>query len=228
MNSSPRLRTLRIPPTGPAGLSDLFPEGVVVEVGSPDDHEAPLLPGEETAVQNAVAKRRREFRAGRAVARRALARLGVADAPLVPGPDRAPQWPDGFVGSITHCLGFVGAAVARVDVVRAIGLDAEPVKGHEPGVVRLVCTPRELDRWREYRGRDWESLVFSAKEAVFKCLNPLTGVWLDFQDVALEFEANARFRVDWCTHRALADVVKLLSGRYLWEDGRWVTGAVVR
>src|SRR5277367_2552834 len=66
-------------------------------------------------LDRAVRARRTEFLAGRACARSALRKLadGRADDAIPIGPDRAPVWPAGIVGAITHAHGFAAAAVAR-------------------------------------------------------------------------------------------------------------------
>ncbi|WP_374216235.1 4'-phosphopantetheinyl transferase, partial [Frankia sp. R82] len=67
------------------------------------DCDAELLAGEHEYVARAVPSRRAEFVTGRACARLALARLGVAPRPILRGPRGEPTWPRGIVGSITHC-----------------------------------------------------------------------------------------------------------------------------
>ena len=71
-----------------------------------------LFPEEEALVAGAVTKRREEFAAGRNAARAALAGLGPPPCPLLRAGRRAPAWPQGIVGSITHCSGFCCAVVA--------------------------------------------------------------------------------------------------------------------
>src|SRR5207245_11366486 len=113
---------------------------------------------------------RREFAAGRACARAALHRLGFPRGPLLSGADRAPIWPAGAVGSITHCPGYCAAAVARRRDVRALGIDAELNEPLPDGVAELVCTETELT-WTAMsapRGTHWQALIFSAKESVYK------------------------------------------------------------
>src|SRR5262249_45820256 len=74
-------------------LESLFSPDVVVEASGDDAPSEPLHPLEANFVRDAVPRRRREFAMGRACARRALARLGIEDRPLLPGHDRAPLWP---------------------------------------------------------------------------------------------------------------------------------------
>lgn len=204
---------------------ELLPDNVVLVTGIPGDEYAPLMAPEKACVRNAVDKRVREFTAGRACARRALARLGVRGHALVSGPDRAPVWPEGIVGSITHCRGFVAAAVARREGMRGLGIDAEPAEGVEEELIPLVCTPDER-AWLGGREAAWSKAVFSAKEALFKCLHPVTGGWIDFLDVSLEVDAAAgRFAV-----RPEADVpaeATSVAGRLVRTPTHWLTSAVL-
>ena len=112
-------------------IAQLFPENVHTVTATGDAESPPLLPEEERCIGRAAGKRRREFAAGRACARKALQHFGIYGHPLVVGADRAPVWPPNIVGSITHCDGFVGVAVARQGVIRGIGLDAE--RARPPG-----------------------------------------------------------------------------------------------
>src|SRR5882724_4707049 len=76
----------------------------------------------------AGAKRKAEFLAGRTAAAMALSRCGCA-TPYAVGrkADGSPSWPRGFIGSITHGAGIVGAAVAPQATCEGLGIDAESV-----------------------------------------------------------------------------------------------------
>jgi 4'-phosphopantetheinyl transferase EntD len=155
-----------------------------------------LFPEEITLVARATEKRRREFTAGRECARAALAGLGLAAVPILRGYRGAPQWPDGVVGSITHCPGYVAAAVARAQDLAAIGLDAEPNAALPGGVLELISLPAERARLRRLaaaaQGTSWDRLLFCAKEAVYKAWFPLTGRWLGFADADITIDATER------------------------------------
>ena len=78
-------------------------DSVVTEELDPRAVNEGLLPEERGAVAKAVPKRVAQFTAGRVCARRALAQLGNTEpVPILMGEDRAPQWPAGYVGSISH------------------------------------------------------------------------------------------------------------------------------
>ncbi|GAA3451314.1 4'-phosphopantetheinyl transferase family protein [Dactylosporangium matsuzakiense] len=180
-------------------MRDLLPEWVAVEVAGEADYTAELLPDEAAALSvRAVSNRRREFTAGRSCARRALARLGVHGKPLVPSEHRAPVWPQGTTGSITHTAGYCAAAVALSTDVRAVGIDAERRTILPQNVRPAICLPEELAWCARRPDEDWWPAVhFSAKEVVYKLWSPIMGTWLDFMDARLtidvvrqEFEAE--------------------------------------
>ncbi|HEY7101617.1 MAG TPA: 4'-phosphopantetheinyl transferase, partial [Mycobacteriales bacterium] len=117
----------------------IVPAGVeVADATGPLPGEA-LLPEEEVLVARAVGKRRAEFTTVRTCARIALGRLGLPPAPLLSGPKREPLWPDGVVGSITHCDGYRAVAVARADQLATIGIDAEPHDTLPAGILARIA-----------------------------------------------------------------------------------------
>lgn len=137
-----------------------------------------------------VAKRQAEYLAGRLCAREALRRVtGQASVPTV-GEDRAPQWPRGVVGSITHGDNWAAALVAPEDRWRALGLDVERLLPAERAQ-RLqgeILTPAELQRLQDLdeNARVLRiTLTFSLKESLFKALYPLTLTRFYFHDAEL-------------------------------------------
>ncbi len=154
----------------------------------------------------AVPARRLEFVAGRLCAQRALLLAGCANAPAVAIDDqRAPLWPAGYVGSIAHGSGTAWAVVASRAHYRALGIDLEKVV---PPATALELTASVLRPEERVLARNaglayerFLSLVFSAKESLYKCLNPVTGVSFDFQDAeVVELTvADGLLRVALCT-----------------------------
>ena len=162
-----------------------------------DATEPRMFPAEAAAVANAVASRRREFATARCCARRALARIGMPPIPIVPDPDGAPRWPTGVVGSITHCAGYRAAAVARSSDLLGLGIDAEPHAAVPAEALDLIARDEERERLLaladERPNLHWDRILFSAKEAVFKAWFPLTGSWLDFEDVSITLRLDGTF-----------------------------------
>ncbi|MFF0188107.1 4'-phosphopantetheinyl transferase [Streptomyces sp. NPDC005244] len=176
-------------------MEELLPESVVAVESHGDEAEAaPLYPEEQALLTRAVAKRRREFATVRLCARRAMEKLGVPPAPVLPGERGAPQWPAGLVGSMTHCDGYSAAALARSTDLASLGIDAEPHKGLPAGVLDAIALPAESDRLARLRARTpavhWDRLLFSAKESVYKAWFPLTGEWLDFSEADIDISVT--------------------------------------
>lgn len=168
-------------------LAALLPPGVA-SAGRDPAEPIELHPEEALYVARAVEKRQREFANGRACARRAMAELGLEPQAIPSGPRREPLWPEGVVGSVTHTAGFCAAAVATRASYLGLGIDAEPDEPLSEVVARRVCVPDELGA-AERLGLDPATLahvVFSAKEAVYKCQFPASGSYLGFHDVRLE------------------------------------------
>ncbi|RVQ56040.1 4'-phosphopantetheinyl transferase superfamily protein [Sinorhizobium meliloti] len=140
-----------------------------------------------------VRKRQIEFLAGRYCAREAL-RCCVpehADTPIGVGPNREPLWPSGIVGAITHTADFASVAVARISDARALGLDCERIMDEATAreVQDSLARPAELQALLRVTGwsvRELLTMVFSAKESLFKALYPQVCRYFDFLDVSLE------------------------------------------
>lgn len=138
-----------------------------------------LLPGE--AVPRAVPKRHRAFSAGRAAARMAM---GRPDLPVPMRPDRAPLWPAGFCGSISHSDTACLAIAAPLRLFRGLGIDLEPALPLDRDLWSAVLTPPELE-WISALPEAEKSLsaklIFSAKEAGYKAQYPISECLFGFE-----------------------------------------------
>jgi len=207
----------------------------VVEEARLGAEVAEMAPEEALQVANAVPRRRIEFAAGRWCARRALARLRVERFALRNGPDRAPRWPAGIVGSITHTGdapgGFCGVAVGRAEHFRALGLDAEKAEILD-GIVRsYVLTPAEERRLAIHpsaRQAALVKLIFSAKECFYKAQYPLSGRFLRFEDVEIELDTSRSIFEARLTAAAPADLPLVAClGRYVTAEEFVFTGIAI-
>ncbi len=149
------------------------------------------LPEEEPLIAKSVAKRRNEFITVRHCARQALGRLGVPPAPILKGDKGEPCWPDGVVGSLTHCTGYRGAVVGRATSVRSVGIDAEPHDVLPDGVLAAIALDEERHEIAALpEGLHWDRILFCAKEATYKAWFPLTKRWLGFEDAHIVFDVD--------------------------------------
>jgi len=197
---------------------------VVVEVSEIFADAALLLPEELPHVERAVEKRVREFATGRVLARRALERLGHPPTAIPVGPDRAAVWPQGVLGTITHTHTLCAVACSTPERSRSLGLDIERVRDMKPGLAERILRPEEL----ETRGGRPTLAYFCAKEAVYKCQHPLSGQFLEFQDVSVaftpdlsSFEATIHVRGDDCPW-------KRIPGRLAMTDEHAIAATILR
>ena len=169
-------------------VSELFPRGVVAaELRTPGDASL-LYPEEAQSVARAVPKRVGEFAAGRLCARRALAEFGITNFPVRMAADRAPIWPDAMVGSITHTRGYCVAAVGERRIFSALGLDLEVAGDVKKDLWGHICVPAELSWLASLpvaAQAPAATLMFSAKEAFYKCQYPVTAQLLQFGDLCI-------------------------------------------
>jgi 4'-phosphopantetheinyl transferase EntD len=177
-------------------LEVILPAGVESQEYFGDPPGGDLFSEEEQAIAHAVASRRRDYTAVRGCARACLTRLGYPPAPILPGAGGAPTWPVGIRGSMTHCTGYAAAAVGLHAQISTIGIDAEPDKPLPDGVLDLIATPAEQDRLAMIQpspdSPNWDRLLFSAKEAVYKAWYPLVGNWLDHHDAEISIHPHNR------------------------------------
>jgi 4'-phosphopantetheinyl transferase EntD len=217
---------------------------VITEAVPLSDCAPAIHPQEAAQVEGAVPRRQREFATGRACARRALARLGIRDFVLRNGPDRAPRWPAGVVGSITHTgdsrRGLCAVAVARTPEVAAVGLDAELGSlGEElwDGVLTR-CERTWLGTLRDDRERGQGALlIFSAKECFYKAQYPMSGRFLEFGEVEIAVEAqvdaaraeaqSGSFEVRLSRRAPAALPLRQCKGRYAVDGDLLMTGITV-
>jgi 4'-phosphopantetheinyl transferase EntD len=199
--------------------------------------EAPsgaLFPEEEKIIAQAVEQRQREYATVRSCARACLERLGYAPVAILPGDGGAPTWPAGVLGSMTHCAGYAAAAVGPLPQISAIGIDAEPDAPLPDDVLELVATAAERDRLAATRpepdGPNWDRLLFSAKEAVYKAWFPLVGEWLDHQEAEVSFDPrDGTFAALLSRDGLVADgrQIHRLHGRWTRKHGILATAVVL-
>jgi len=211
----------------------LFPESVVVAELRGEGDPSLLMPLESSYLGRSVEKRAREFAAGRRCARRALVEFGISNFPLEVGPDRRPVWPASVLGSITHTEGFCAAALAGRNRFAAIGIDSESASAVKSELWDSICRPAEiqwLNELPEGERRAAATLIFSAKEAFYKCQYPLTTQSLGFHDASVQISnwgaGRGAFSISASRAIAFNDFATLpLSGQYLFHE-RFVTAAL--
>lgn len=221
-----------------AALAALLPArfGIAVTAGAMADHRDALRPEELPAIARAVDRRVHEFSTGRLLARQAMIRLGVPEAPIPRAADRSPVWPQECQGSITHAGGHVLAAVTRREALRGLGVDLEEAHRVTAELHAKLFTPTErgrlLDPAPGATGTRRAALLFSAKEAVYKAVHPSVGVFIGFQevevDVAGDIDAPAgAFSMRYVGTHAPNRIMETGLGYFCSVDARYVLTAFV-
>lgn len=170
-----------------------LPAGVSWAMSEPVDEPGLLFPKEAQSIARAVPNRRAEFTGGRVAARKAMWALGVQPAAIEMAENRAPIWPDGLVGSITHADEICMAIVGPSERYRGIGIDLEPDVPMDADLVSEICKPEDLEGVAADEHSLLPKRIFSAKEAVYKAHFALAGVTFGFQALSL----------DWISKRAV-------------------------
>lgn len=196
-------------------LTGLFGRGCRARVDRTESgaDESHLQAAERSVIERAVPKRRSEFSVGRRLAQELLAEWGVGAFALVPDADRCPVWPKGILGSISHCAAFCGVVVASSEGIRSVGLDIESAEPLEEKLVDRICSPEELSGLAPRARRERAKLLFSIKEAVYKCQFPLSRTFLGFHDVQVELDGD-RFCAVILEEKAARLAAREIRGRF--------------
>ncbi|MGS2723356.1 4'-phosphopantetheinyl transferase family protein [Porticoccus sp. GXU_MW_L64] len=179
-------------------------------------------------VGKAVPKRQAEFLAGRYCAARALRALGSDNLIVQSGENRIPLWPANAVGSISHTAGKAVAIAARQQDYAGIGIDCEMLVSNDvcERIYSTIAVPQDT---QVLDGGPWDkawflTLLFSAKESLFKALYPTVNQYFGFDkaqlleltDTSFVIELRESLNSRWQSGQAFC-------GRYLQGEGYVVT-----
>lgn len=174
-------------------ISKVFSHNIMTIEGNPDTMDGKLHPVEETYIAHAVDKRRREFKAGRLLAKEILNELGIHNFPLKISAQRLPLWPKGICGCISHTYGYCGVAVGKSNGFLSIGFDVETLGRIKEKLWPTIFNKEEIDWLKTFdtkKQNNFATLLFSAKECFFKMQFPLTKKWLNFHDLCVKVKYN--------------------------------------
>jgi enterobactin synthetase component D len=231
-------------------LNDLLPPPVEVYhchytaqvMSDPDLEKIQMPPNSESWVLG----RKVEYKVSRHGLFQAIRRIdpsiNLPPETLWPGPDRYPHWPESISGSISHKSGRVVIAVASAKQVRSIGVDIETVMDVEKAerVATRILTPDELLHIHPSHIAKTVSLLFSAKESLYKALYPEVKKYVDFQGAqALD---HTVFQPEIITSAGRLEFKMRLTKKWsetlpkgseytvnaLYMDGAWMTAVQIR
>jgi 4'-phosphopantetheinyl transferase EntD len=192
-------------------LTELLPEKTAAHYSAALPQGTMLLPEEQLHTHGMVAKRVNEFTHGRYCARTAMSMLDMSPQPIGKGANREPLWPTGVIGSITHTTNAAAAVVASCHDFRSLGLDMESPAPLKDELLDMICLAEENPE----RDGSLAKLLFSIKEAIYKCLYPEVGEYIDFLEmhVELDFPKNS-FCAGRLTKAKYMDLAAQMRGRF--------------
>lgn len=148
------------------------------------------------SLANSVVSRRAEYVAGRALAQCALRHVGVRETEVSVASDRSPVWPQGVNGAISHSHGRCAIAVSA-NALTFVGVDTERFAHDDAldAILKFCIVPSErtlLDRNGAHELPQRATLVFSAKETLYKMLFPTVKQYFGFEAACVTEIVNDR------------------------------------
>jgi len=142
-----------------------------------------------TVIHNAATKRQAEYIAGRYVAKKAIKTLGIEVDEILIGNNRAPIWPSNVVASITHTNKTAVCVAASTQQINYLGIDLENILSAQlaKDLVPYIINNQEQQLLHNLSIPFEKALtiIFSAKESVFKALYPQVKRYFDFTAVQI-------------------------------------------
>ena len=196
-------------------LPPLFPDDVAT-VFSPERPAGAALTGIETGLAQKMGdKRLNEFIHGRHCARLALEAFGAKPVAIGKGDSREPLWPTGITGTISHTGAYAAAVVSSSERYAGLGLDMESAEPLEEKLFKAICRPEETALFDPQTAGFEAKLLFSIKEAVYKCLWPSVREFIDFKEIQVELLSHDSFRAIPHTDKYPVELAEKLEGRFL-------------
>ena len=197
-------------------VADILPGISVAIVQVNESHQALLHRSEELTTKQSAT--------GRYAARQALQQLGLENATIPKGNKGEPQFPDGFVGTISHSKDWAVALACTAGKYSSLGVDLEKT-GRQFNSQR-VATDIELEALGSFDAQ--ASLVIaSVKEAYYKAIFPFVGRFVGFREVEVTMNDDARILVHPVSSQLTRELEAVDVDVHVLNDGRWLMSICV-
>lgn len=150
--------------------------------------ERSLTPEESDSLGASILAVRNQAAAARIAARELLSKEGFPDWSLPRRRGLGPDWPPGWIGSISHSAQFGVAALGGCTIVQGIGIDIEPAEPLPEELRDTVVLTGDIAPAGLCEIAD--RILFCAKEAAYKAVHPVDGRFLEFGDVTVNFDTG--------------------------------------
>lgn len=199
----------------------LLPAGVALGAAEPRAAPSGLWAGENLGP--VVPKRLAEYAAGRRAARAALRKLGVAECAIPSSADRAPVWPNGIVGSISHTDSACLSIVSKESQWMGLGIDIELARPMEPEIAASILVPKDSVSRQNVLS---PTIIFAAKEAVYKAQYPITKLLFGFDTLGVSLAAD-QFTARFLTPQGQFRAGDEIRGRWAIAGGHLIVIAAI-
>ena len=173
-----------------------------------------LLP---ESLSSASLNRKNEFITGRYCAIKAAASININIKDIGFSSKRAPIWPKDVVGSISHKNNQFVAITALSKIYKSVGVDIEKIIDHkkEKAIDRMILTENDKLFLQNISNEIQllKTIIFSAKESLYKLIYPLVEVYFDFKEadfISINFESMI-FEISLNSEK---EVLKPFNGTY--------------
>lgn len=187
------------------------------------DYSRSLSSAEQSYAHSVSTTRREQYSSGRRAVQLGLSALNVSDVPVLLD-DRKPDWPPLIVGSIAHTERLAVVLVGFKQDFRGVGIDILPKFSVSDKVRNRILQESELEIVRTVESKDLATVLFCAKESIYKAINPATDEFLGFRDVCVQIdELTTEFTAKTSSKKLSSELVA--SGRgYVFDiDHHWLT-----
>ncbi|MBU1076483.1 MAG: 4'-phosphopantetheinyl transferase superfamily protein [Spirochaetes bacterium] len=181
---------------------------------------------ERKGITKAVLKRQQDFATGRWCARETIKKMGLKISPLLMGKEGEPLWPRGICGSISHSDGAYCSAGAFLKHHSSLGIDIEEKNRRiNDNAAKFILNEDEIE-WIRRKGKkkdEYITLIFCAKESVFKLFYPLIKRRFFFSSVSV-FPPSINGYFSYIIKKDLSRIFsagKIFNG-YYFIDQNWV------
>lgn len=172
----------------------------------------------------AVNKARREqYSSGRRAVQFGLSALNISEVPILID-DRRPDWPSHVVGSIAHADQLAVALVGFKQDFRGVGIDILPKYSVSERVRNRILLDSELEIVYSQESKDLQTVMFCAKESIYKATNPESDEFLAFRDVCVQIdEVTTEFTAKTSSEKLSSELVVRGRGYVFDVDHHWLT-----
>ncbi len=203
-----------------SGFHAAIPEDASVALCQIGNHRDALLGEEVDGTERMAEVRLQGYTSGRLCAHLVQEMLGLAPS-AIGREKRAPIWPATSVGSITHSEQTAGA-IASIQH-QGVGIDIETLGRVDEAMYRVLFTEQEQQDLQTLNA-DADTILFSAKEAIYKATYPTGRKFIGFREVQLDVDESARtFRVSYLGDHEPNEVMNRGQGYWLSHAGQVLT-----